>query len=241
MFDFIAQAAEPVITGLDVVKTVDAFYHNAWLKLMGMFVLFGSIIGIVIPLIIQRIQSSSFDKTEKRLKDEIEQIKNKTQESIQREVEALRSTFDEIQKNIEKRIIKETRSNRAEFYSQLANTFPIGDKKFITFVFHITAAREFASLKRYESLTDELNRAITVSAGGIHLLSGTETAKSKEMVKDTQAVTLEQVAKLRKMLEGQSVISTYSEQLAKVDETCKNLLIVADKPETPEEPKQERA
>jgi len=104
MFDFIAQAAEPVITGLDVVKTVDAFYHNAWLMLFGMVVLFGSIIGIVMPLIIQRIQSSSFDKTEKRLKDEIEQIKNKTQESIQGEVVALRSTFIEIQKNIEKRL-----------------------------------------------------------------------------------------------------------------------------------------
>ncbi len=91
MFDFIAQAAEPVITGLDVVKTVDAFYQNAWLMLFGMVVLFGSIIGIVMPLIIQRIQSSSFDKTEKRLKDEIEQIKNETQESIQEEVAALRA------------------------------------------------------------------------------------------------------------------------------------------------------
>ena len=102
MFDFIAQAAEPVITGLDVVKAVDAFYHNAWVKLVFVFGFFGFLIGVVMPFIIQRIQSSSFDKTEKRLKDEIEQIKNKTQESIQEEVKALRSTFNEIQKNIEK-------------------------------------------------------------------------------------------------------------------------------------------
>ena len=118
MFDFIAQAAEPVITGLDVVKTVDAFYQDAWLKLIGVLVFFGALIGVVMPLIIQRIQSSSFDKTEKRLKDEIEQIKNDTQERIQGEVKVIKSKFVEIQKDIEKRIDEKTRSNRAEFYAQ---------------------------------------------------------------------------------------------------------------------------
>ncbi|HUU19752.1 MAG TPA: hypothetical protein VMW72_21555 [Sedimentisphaerales bacterium] len=232
MFDFIAQAAEPVITGLDVVKAVDAFYHNAWLKLVVVFAFFGAMIGVVMPLIIQRIQSSSFDKTEKRLKDEIEQIKNITHLSIQEEVEALRSTFDEIQKNLEKQIDKRTRLNRAEFYHQLATCFSLdSEQKCITFIFHITAAREYATLKDYESLTKELNRAISDSAGEIHLLSATSTAKTKEMSKETQAACLEQVDGIRKMLEGQGAISRYSEQLEKVYEICNNLLIVADKPE----------
>ncbi|MCP4613508.1 MAG: hypothetical protein GY845_32855 [Planctomycetes bacterium] len=242
MFDFIAQAAEPVITGLDVVKTVDAFYNDAWLRLTGMLFLFGIMVGVVMPLIIQRIQSSSFNKTEKRLKDEIEQIKIETQESIKGEVKALTSKFDEIQKNMEKQIDKRARTNRAEFYGQLALSFGFDLKrKPSRFMFHITAAREFAILKKYESLTDELNLAITTSAGGIHLLSEISTSKTKESAKQTQTIILGQVDKIRKLLEAQGVKDRYSEQLEKIYEICNNLVTVADKPESPEEPKQEHA
>ncbi len=237
MFDFIAQAAEPVITGLDVVKTVEAFYYNAWLMLVGLLALFGSLVVVVMPLIMQRIQSSSFDKTEKRLKDEIEQSKIKTQESIQEEVKVIKSKFDEIQKDIEKQIDKRARSNRAEFYAQLATSFMyIGEGKFSSFLCYITAAREYATLKKYELLTNTLNQVISI--GGIRLRPGTGTTKSKKEVKKTQTLTLEHVDKLRRILEEQGVEDRYSEQLAKVNEICNNLVTVADEQEPPEEPEQ---
>ncbi|MBW7992857.1 MAG: hypothetical protein FVQ84_22960 [Planctomycetes bacterium] len=88
-------------------------------------------------------------------------------------------------------------------------------------------------MKDYESLTESLNGAISASAGGLHLSSGTSTAKSIEQAKTTQTITLEQVDGIRKILEGQSVISRYSEQLAKVYEVCNNLVTVADKPKPP--------
>ena len=238
MFDFIAQAAEPVITGLDVVKTVDAFYHNAWLMLVGLLALFGTLVVVVMPLIMQRIQSSSFDKTEKRLKGEIEQIKNKTQESIQGEVEVIKSKFVEIQKDMEKKIDIETRSNRAEFYAQLATSYVfINEGKFSSFFFNITAAREYAILKSYEFLTKVLDQAISASAGGIRLRPGTGVTKSIKEVKDAQTLILEKVDKLLRILEEQGVEDRYSSQLAKVYEICNNLVTVADKPEPPEEPK----
>ena len=231
MFDFIAQAAEPVITGLDVVKTVDAFYQDAWLKLIGVLVFFGALIGVVMPLIIQRIQSSSFDKTEKRLKDEIEQIKNKTQESIQGEVETLRSTFNEIQNNIEKRIVEETRANRAEFYSQLATSFTLGfGQELGAFIFRIVSAKENAFLKNYEAVTEELNRAIS-EKGLIRIFPGKEKAKAEEMAKKFRTMFKEQVDELCRILEEQGVKTRYSEQLAKVYDFCKNVAVVADKPE----------
>lgn len=230
MFDFIAQAAEPVITGLDVVKTVDAFYQNAWLMLFGMVVLFGSIIGIVMPLIIQRIQSSSFDKTEKRLKDEIEQIKNDTKESIQGEVEALSSTFNEIQKNIEKRIDEETRANRAEFYSQLATSSSYGiGQELVTFMFRIFSAREYAALKDYEAVTVALNRICSQKI--IRVPPGKEKAKAEKLAEGIRTHFLKLVDGLRKILEEQGVINRFSELLAKVDDFAKNSAIVADKPE----------
>jgi len=229
MFDFIAQAAEPVITGLDVVKTVDAFYQNAWLMLFGMVVLFGSIIGIVMPLIIQRIQSSSFDKTEKRLKDEIEQIKNETQGSIQGEVEALTSKFDEIQKNMEKQIDKRARLNRAEFYSQMATSFTLGGgKKLDTFIFHITSAKELATLKDYGLLTKELDRAI--SAKGRICVPYPKGLVNKEF----QTRLLKQINGIREALVDQGVISKYSEQLGNIEDFYKKLFVtVADEPESP--------
>ncbi|MGD8785986.1 MAG: hypothetical protein PVJ60_01065 [Phycisphaerales bacterium] len=231
MLNLIAQAAEPVINGLDVVKNVDAFYHNAWLKLIITVVLLGTLIGVVMPLIIQSIQSSSFDKTEKRLKDEIEQIKNETQVSIQREVGVLDCKFVEIQKNLENQIDKKARFNRAEFYGQMALSLEYDAKnKLSSFIFYITAAREFAILKHYKQFTEELNRAISVSKEGFHLLSETSTAKTKEIIKEIQKLYLEQIDELSEMLENQGVKNKYSEQLEKVREICENLTTVVAKP-----------
>ena len=237
MFDFIAQAAEPVITGLDVVKTVDAFYQDAWLKLIGVLVFFGALIGVVMPLIIQRIQSSSFDKTEKRLKDEIEQIKNETQGSIQEEVKALTSKFDEIQKNMEKRLDEETRLTRAEFYREMGAslTMDVG-QEIGTFIFRIISAREYATLKKYDFVAEQLNQAIS-KKDRIFVVTGKGRAEAEEIVETIRAMCSGYVDELSKILEDQGVINRYSELLAKVYDFCKNCIIAADKPETPEEPK----
>ena len=82
-----------------------------------------------------------------------------------------------------------------------------------------------------------LNQAISFAAEGIDLLYGISTTESIARAKNNQAMCLEQVDDLRKILEEQGVKDRFSEQLAKVYEICENLLIVADKPETPEEQK----
>ncbi len=162
-----------------------------------------------------------------------EQIKNKTQESIQGEVEALSSTFDEIQKNIMRRIEVETRSNRAEFYSQLAASFTMGfEQEFVAFIFRIFSAREYATLKSYDGLTQVLNHAIS-EKGLIRIPPGKEKerAKAEKLAEGMRTTCLEEVDKLRKILEEQGVKNRFSELLAKVDDFCKNFVLVADKPE----------
>ncbi len=230
MFDFIAQAAEPVITGLDVVKTVDAFYQDAWLKLIGVLVFFGALIGVVMPLIIQRIQSSSFDKTEKRLKDKIEQIQNKTQESIQGEVEALRSTFVEIQKNMEKRLDEEVRLIRAEFYGELGSSFSLDvGQEIAAFIFLIISAKEYAALKNYAIVTKLLNQIIS-EKDRICVITEKDKAEAEEKVKAVQILCSEYIDELCRILEEQGLKDRFSEQLAEIYEISKNLLTVADKP-----------
>ena len=200
MFDFLAQAGEPVITGLDVVKSVDAFYQHAWLMLAGLLVFFGSMIGIVMPFIMQRIQSSSFDKTEKLLKDEIEQIKNKTQESIEKKVEDTKREIDEIQKDLETQIDKKTRSNRAEFYSQLGNLFSFDwGQQFTPFFLRIYSAEESAALKRYDNVTEELNRILSTDYR-IHVRAGKQGAAAEELAEELRSMCSEQVNRLRKLL-----------------------------------------
>ena len=228
MFYLLAQAVEPVINGLDVVNKVDAFYQNAWVKLIIMVAILGSLIGVVIPLIIQRIQLSSFDKTEKRFKDEIEQIKSETQVSIQKEVGVLKSKFDEIQKNMEKKIDEKTRSNRSEFYEQMAiNLDYDGNNPVCSFMFYIFAARDCAILKEYESLTRLFNQAISIPEENMKILTKTSTAETKESLKETQKSILDDIDEICKILKEQNAISKYSEQLAKVREICENLTTVA--------------
>jgi len=230
MFNLIAQAAEPVITGLDVVEAVDTFYQHAWLMLAGLLIFFGSMIGIVMPLIMQRIQSSSFDKTEKRLKDEIEQIKNKTEDSIQEKIESTKREIDKIQKDLKVRIDEETRSNRAEFYSQLGNLFSMDSgQESAAFIFRITSAKEYAVLKHYDSVTEELNRAISEECR-IRIHSGKKRARAEEIAEGIRTMVLEEVDGLRKILEDQGVKDRFSEQLAKVYDFCTNFAVVTDKP-----------
>ncbi len=216
MFYLIAQVAEPVITGLDVVQAVDAFYQHAWLMLAGLLIFFGSMIGIVMPLIMQRIQSSSFSKTEKRLKDEIEQVKNKTEDSIQEKFESTKREIDKIQKDLETQIDKETRFNRAGFYSQLGVLFSMDfGQKTSSLVLRITSATEYAVLKQYDHVTEELNRAISEEYR-INILPGKEMSRAEKVAEELITMLLKQVDGLREILEEQGVKGRFSEQLAKV-------------------------
>jgi vacuolar-type H+-ATPase subunit I/STV1 len=230
MFYFIAQTADPVINGLDVVKAVDDFYQHAWLMLTVLFVLFGSLIGIVMPLIMQRIQLSSFNKSEKRLKDEIEQIKKITQESIQEKVESTKREIDKIQKDLVTQIDKETRTIRAEFYSQLGNLFSMDfGQKLFAFVLRITSATEYAVLKQYDYVTEELNRVISEEYK-ICIHPGEDKSTAEKLAESTRTMLSKQVDELCEILKDQGVKDRFSEQLAKVYDFFKSLIIVADKP-----------
>ena len=59
---------------LDIIEKVDAFYQNAWLKLMALVAIGGALVGVVMPIILERRQSKSFDRTKKELDDEIARV-----------------------------------------------------------------------------------------------------------------------------------------------------------------------
>ncbi|MCK4603037.1 MAG: hypothetical protein KAU28_11260 [Phycisphaerae bacterium] len=46
---------------LDIIEKVDSFYNNAWLKLMGLVAVGGVVIGVVLPIVLERRQSRSFE------------------------------------------------------------------------------------------------------------------------------------------------------------------------------------
>lgn len=225
MFNLIAQAAEPVITGLDVVQAVDAFYQHAWLMLAGLLVFFGSMIGIVMPLIMQRIQSSSFNKTEKHLKDEIEQVKNETEDSIQEKLESTKCEIDKIQKDLMTQIDKRSRSNRAEFYSQLGilSSIEFG-QKFFSFSLRIIAAKDYAILKRYDEVTEELNRAVSKKFS-VHIISGDKKTEIDDVIRGVRTMLSGQIDELCKILEDNGVRDRFSEQLAKVYDVCNSFMV----------------
>ncbi len=230
MFYFIAQAAEPVINGLDVVKAVDDFYQHAWLMLTVLFALFGSLIVIVMPLIMQRIQSSSFNKAEKRLKDEIEQIKKTTQESVQETIESTRREIDEIQKDLVTQIDNKTRLNRGEFYSILARLFSFGfGQHNAPCICHLVAASEFAFLKHYGHVTEELDLAISTEFS-IHVGPGRVESKIRKEAESFRAKLLKIIDEIGEILEAQGVKDQFSEQLAKVRDTCTHGELIVDNP-----------
>jgi len=74
MLFFIAQM-EP--NAIDIVNKVESFYQSSFTMLVAVLTIGLVIVGIVIPLVINRFQIRSFDRAEKRLRDEIKELESK--------------------------------------------------------------------------------------------------------------------------------------------------------------------
>ena len=240
----IVQAAEPVINGLEIAKQVDSFYFNAWIMLMGSLTALGSV-GAFMLYRTKRQQLASFKETEERLKVEIEKIKTETKKEtkeeakkdVKTEVKALKAEiehlktvteegvleeigsidqrFDEKQKKLEE-LDKEIRTNRGEFYGQMANIFEIEFKKVgVAILFRITSMIEYAEIRDYEQITKGLN----------FILSYEDKIKTNA---ETKTGLLDRVAEIRKILIKQDKIIEFAGQLRKLEEWIENAVVVEE-------------
>ena len=71
----------PMLAQADLVAKVDAFYAQAWVMLIAAIGVGGAIIGIVVPLVVQRLQRESFQSTaqdvEDRMKGKVTELDTK--------------------------------------------------------------------------------------------------------------------------------------------------------------------
>ena len=87
----------PSNQSLDLISKIDTFYNNAWTKLIVTVTILFTIVGIVIPLIIQYYQKRELKLGEEKLKAEIESIEIRLKSEIKQETE---STLEILTKKI---------------------------------------------------------------------------------------------------------------------------------------------
>lgn len=85
------------ITPIDILNNIDQLYNNAWSSIIFVFTALLGLVGVVVPLVIQRIQSKRIDDAEtdlyKRIKSEL-LIEN------QKHLNDLKDKYDEKLKSI---------------------------------------------------------------------------------------------------------------------------------------------
>ena len=85
----------------DIIQKVDSFYNNAWTKLIFVITIGFTIVGIIVPFIIQRIQNNALKASEALLKKEIADKIKEIKEEISTELIA---KMDEKFRSYEKEI-----------------------------------------------------------------------------------------------------------------------------------------
>ncbi len=88
------------VPALDIIEKVDAFYHKAWLKLV--IIITGLIltVGIIVPLVIQHLQSKSFEAAKKELKDDIAAVEEASGERAAQAEDRIRQTERDISRQM---------------------------------------------------------------------------------------------------------------------------------------------
>lgn len=86
---------------IDIVQKVDAFYNNAWNKLIFIITIGFTIVGVIVPLFIQWLQKKSMKASEELLKKEIETRTVEIKENITTELlQSIDDKFKEYEKEI---------------------------------------------------------------------------------------------------------------------------------------------
>ena len=83
MFGILAEAAQPVVTGADILEKVSSFFYIAWGMLLAMVVLVAGVVGWLVPWWISRAQKRSFDLKEKDLLDRIDTQREEAERQIE--------------------------------------------------------------------------------------------------------------------------------------------------------------
>jgi hypothetical protein len=67
MLEILGQTTQPAVDALEIMSKVDQFYGSAWNALVGILGVGLVLVGIIVPLIVPRLQQRSFDGAEGRL------------------------------------------------------------------------------------------------------------------------------------------------------------------------------
>jgi hypothetical protein len=92
---------------IDIINSVNEFYNSAWEKLIIVGTIALTIIGILVPLIIQWYQKKTMILNEEKLKNHIKQEVEKIKDDLRKEI---KETFENEMKKFEEKIEK-IRSN----------------------------------------------------------------------------------------------------------------------------------
>ncbi|MDD5223877.1 MAG: hypothetical protein PHE84_07790 [bacterium] len=106
MLNFIIAAAANTTTPevCDIIQKVDAFYNSSWNHLLYIIIIMFGIVGIVVPLFIQWIQTKNFKEEKEDIKNTLESnITNKLKDQLNVNVEQQNNI---IQSNLEEFGIK---------------------------------------------------------------------------------------------------------------------------------------
>lgn len=153
------------LSPLEVLEKLDAFYTNAWEKLIIYNTVFLALIGIIIPLIIQWWQTRNLKIREEVLKLELNDLFADKSKELEDKIlgvidEKFKTEIEKIEKKVE-RIKSELRGT--QFHLQ-ANILDSDKEKMVSLVFaaeHYIDGEDFANLMTILSMLKESITKIT--------------------------------------------------------------------------------
>ena len=172
MYGIIEQLAPQVVDAIDVLTKVDQFYHNAWLKLLYVVGIGGFIIGVIVPLVVQRIQQASFKSAETRFEAELDKVKGEYVEDLRRVSAEAQDQLNKTVTDLVQRTTKRIRGSSGNFYGFLAMILPdtvVGPAARV--LLYIFSAYEFASAEADSMLEMALDYAVTQADSALNMTS----------------------------------------------------------------------
>lgn len=213
------------INGLEIVNRVELFYNRAWRKLLITLGLFGFVVTIIMPYILQRIQLASFKETEYRLKEE---IRDETKENVKKEIDTITKKFDESREELVKQINKAINGTRAELYGQLGTS--LLDKNMqpvLGILFQLVSARDYIKVEKDKFADIRLDSIISLEKN----IKIERSPENEKLIEEIRTVLLGKVAEIREELTKRNKIAEFKSQLMKVEEWIRTHIFIFDKPE----------
>lgn len=207
MIQLIIDAATPIVDAtitnksdtLEILSKVNEFYNSAWDKLL----VFGAIIGIIVPSVISYYQKKALTANENGLETKLNQ---KTKELFSTLEKDLNAKFEkkildfkaEIERKVEK--INEN-ANASIFHIQANNYFEKG--------WHLMAVRDFLyAIESYAMIDDHTNVKATLTG-----ISSCFDNLKKEDIKHLENIDYVEIIKILDKVDKKNIGGAFSREI----------------------------